>query len=145
MKPFKLQTVLDYRKRCEDAAQKRLIESEEKRSAALADWRAAEAEVVRLLEELKASKQNDVRIPELLMYEECIAFQRREAADLEKKLAEADEAVKARRAELVAARQEKRALELLKEKREAAERQRRDYQENKFLDEMAVIGFGGKR
>mgnify|MGYP006291723779 CR=1 FL=1 len=145
MKPFKLQTVLDYRKRCEDAAQKRLIESEEKRSAALADWQAAEAEVARLLEELQTSKQNEVRIPELLMYEECIAFQRRQAAGLEKKLAEADAAVRARRAELVAARQEKRALELLKEKREAAERQKREHQENKFLDEIAVIGFGGKR
>ena len=99
----------------------------------------------RLLEELQTSKQNEVRIPELLMYEECIAFQRRQAAGLEKKLAEADAAVRARRAELVAARQEKRALELLKEKREAAERQKREHQENKFLDEIAVIGFGGKR
>jgi len=145
MKPFKLQTVLDYRKRCEDAAQKRLLESEERRSAAAAQWKAAKAEVVRLLDELQASKQNDVRIPELLMYEECIAFQRREAAGFEKKLAEADAAVTKRRAELVAARQEKRALELLKEKREAAEKQKRENQENKFLDEIAVISFGGKQ
>ena len=145
MKPFKLQTVLDYRKRCEDAAQKRLLESQQRRSAAAAECKAAEAEVLRLLDELQASKKSDLRIPELLMYEECIAFQRREAAGLEKKLAEADAEVRKRRAELVAARQEKRVLELLKEKREAAEREKRESQENKFLDEIAVSGFGGKR
>ena len=143
MKPFKLQTVLDYRKRCEDAAQKRLMESEERRNAVAEEWKAAEAEVGRLLSELHASKQNDVRIAELLMYEKCIALQRREAAGLEKQLAEADAAVRSRRAELVAARQEKRSLELLKEKREAAEEKKRKFQENRFLDEIAVTGFGG--
>lgn len=145
MKPFKLQTVLEYRKRRENGVHKDLLACQEEKDALAAARQEAAAEVNRLLTELESAKQSEVRIPELMFYEACIARQKGVAADLGRKLAAAETRVARKRAELVKARQEKRVLELLKEKREAAEKKQQQFQENKLLDEIAVLGFGGDK
>jgi flagellar export protein FliJ len=107
--------------------------------------KTAEDALNELLLELESAKEKDIRIAEVLLYEECIAVKRREVANLAKNLAEAEEAVRQRRTQLVQARQEKRALELLKERREEMEEKKRVHRENRLLDEIAVISFGGDR
>jgi flagellar export protein FliJ len=145
MKPFKLQTVLNYRKRCADEAQKALLDALETQNQAARVKKTAEDALNELLSELESAKEKDIRIPEIILYEECIAAKKQEVANLAKKLAGAEEAVRQRRTQLVQARQEKRALELLKERREAMEEKKRADQENSLMDEIAVIRFGGDR
>ncbi|HMA67285.1 MAG TPA: flagellar FliJ family protein [Desulfosalsimonadaceae bacterium] len=145
MKPFQLQTVLDYRKRCEDAEHKELLERMEVRDAHAEERRAAAEEIERLSAELDAAKQDELQVPELLLYEQCIAVKRQEEAEICRKLSAAETAVRQKQAELVRARQERRALELLKEKRQAAQLRKERLQENKFMDEIAVTSYGGSK
>jgi flagellar export protein FliJ len=145
MKPFQLDTVLNYRKRCEDEALKALMESMEARDALVRARKAAAQEIRLLLKDLDAAKCEDVRIDELILYESCIARKKREEALLEQKIGDAQAEVQEKNAQLVAARQEKRALELLKERRQSEERRRQELAEKKSMDEIAVIRYGGGR
>lgn len=145
MKSFKLHGVLDYRKRCEDEAHKKLYQCIERRSLLADEKSGKESELQGLAAELHAAKIEGIGVQELLLYEECIGLKTRELEGIKQKLLQAEAEVKEKRAELVKARQEKRALEILKEKRDAAERLKERQQENKFLDEVSVLGFGGRR
>jgi flagellar export protein FliJ len=121
------------------------MESMEARDALVRARKAAAQEIRLLLKDLDAAKCEDVRIDELILYESCIARKKREEALLEQKIGDAQAEVQEKNAQLVAARQEKRALELLKERRQSEERRRQELAEKKSMDEIAVIRYGGGR
>lgn len=143
MKPFKLQSLLDYRKRLSDKAYEALQLCLEER-ASLAKAREDEKnELRRLCRELEEAKNRDFSVPEIMLYEQCIGAKKRRMQDLESRIVRVDEKIMEKRQSLVKARQNKRVLEILKEKREQVERSKQQRHEKMFMDEIAVIGFGG--
>ncbi|MCF8024331.1 MAG: flagellar export protein FliJ [Desulfobacteraceae bacterium] len=145
MKPFKLQSLLDYRKRLADKAYETLQLCMEEREAIAEANEAEKIDIHRLRTELEEAKTGNFRVQEIMLYEQCIHAKKRRMQDLKYQLTRADTKVREKRQELVKARQNKRVLEILKEKREESERSKQERQEKMFMDEIAVFGFGGGR
>jgi flagellar protein FliJ len=118
MKPFRLQSVLDYRKRLENMAQKSLLICLEEQSLLNTEKQNEKKEVLRLCEELQKAKQKTILLPEVMLYEECIQVRKKHVNDISRELEALDSEIKHKKEELIKARQEKKALEILKEKRE---------------------------
>lgn len=144
MKPFRLQTVLEYRQRLEDEAHKALMLSIEEQSQLIAERDAEQADVNRLGRECEAAKTNQVQLQEIMLYDECLVLKKQQIRVCEHKIVEQEKIIRQKQEALTKARQEKRILEILKEKRSAAEKERREQQEKAFLDELGVLNFGGR-
>lgn len=145
MKTFKLQALLDYRKKQADRAHEKLAQSMEKRSSIAEAKKREENEMLRLRREIEEAGSSGVEVSELMLHQEFISAKNRLIKDLEERLSIAEADVSEKRGELVKARQKKRALEILKQKRQEAREKKEKHAENVFLDEVAVIGFGGGR
>ncbi|MCF8039608.1 MAG: hypothetical protein K9K79_09860 [Desulfohalobiaceae bacterium] len=145
MRPFRLQAVLDYRKRVENEARKSFLLCLEEQRACAAQKEQKEHEAQRLHMELQEAKTNEVLLPEVMLYEECIASKKREILEFEQKIRSLKLKGEQKNQVLVRASQEKRALELLKEKREEKAREKLRHLENTFLDEIAVLGHGVRK
>lgn len=145
MKRFKLQSVLDYRKSLADKAYQSLMACMEERTAVAAAKKHAETEMARLCRELETVKAKAECPADMLLYEHCIWSRSKEIEALKAQLAKADARVEEKRSELVKARQKKKVLEILKQKREDAEREMEKRREGRLIDEIAVFNFGGGR
>jgi flagellar protein FliJ len=145
MKPFRLQTVLNYKKRLENIAQKSLLNCFEEQSSLNTEKQMEKEEVQRLCEELQKAKQKNIILSEVMLYEEFIHIKKKHMDDISRKLATLDSEIEQKKEELVKVRQEKRALEILKEKREEKEKRKQKHSENIFLDEAAILGFGERK
>ncbi|MFW6055603.1 MAG: flagellar export protein FliJ [Thermodesulfobacteriota bacterium] len=146
MRPFRLQSVLDYRERLENEARMSLGLCLEEQRTCLARKEQKEAEVHRLQLELQeAREKNNVLLPEVMLYEECIAARKKDILELDQKISILNARVEQKNQALVRARQEKKVLELLKAKRAEEERKKLRDQENAFLDEVAVLGYGERQ
>ncbi len=144
MKPFRLQSVLDYRQRLEDEAQNALTLCREEQRKLIARRDGEQADVNRLVLECKAAKANQVQLQEIMLYEECLLLKKKQIHIFEQKILEQEKILKQKQEALTKAMQEKRVLEILKEKRAAAEKERLEQQEKKFLDELGGLSFGGR-
>lgn len=144
MKIFRLQALLDYRKRQADRAHEMLAASMKDRTRIAGIMEQTEQEILELRGELEKAKKKKVPAVELMLHEEFIRARNRNMRELEDRLARAEKDVEEKRRELVKARQKKRALELLKEKSEQEREKKQKHMENVFLDEVAVTGFGGR-
>lgn len=143
MKNFKLQTLLNYRKKLADQACQAMALSMEKKNAIAAARQEAEKDRQRLCRELESAKNSYVRLEEIILYQQCISAKQRKVCQLEEKLAKAEKELEKKQLDLLEARQEKRVLEILKEKRRDAESKKQARQETAFLDEVSILGFGG--
>ncbi|MFO7930294.1 MAG: flagellar export protein FliJ [Thermodesulfobacteriota bacterium] len=145
MKTFKLHALLDYRKKQADRAHEKLAQSMEKRSSIAEAKKREENEMLLLRREIEDAEIRGVEVSELILHQEFISAKERVVRDLEESLSMAEADVREKKGELVEARQKKRALEILKQKRQEAREKKEKHAENVFLDEVAVIGFGGGR
>ncbi|MCF8105393.1 MAG: flagellar export protein FliJ [Desulfohalobiaceae bacterium] len=145
MRPFRLQSVLDYREGLENEARRSFWLCLEEQKACLAHKEQKEDEVYRLQLELQEARANNVLLPEVMLYEEYIAAQKKDILELDQKISILNVRVEQKNQALVRARQEKKVLELLKEKREEEERKEQRDLENALLDEIAVLGYGERR
>jgi flagellar export protein FliJ len=145
MNQFRLQSVLDFRKRKENAAQKSLFLRLEEQKSLTEKIEKVQNELQRLFEELCEARRRGAVSAELMLYEDCIGFKKKVLEDIRHALEALASAVDQERQKLVKARQEKKSLEILKENQEKEERRNQVQRENMFLDEIAVIGFGEKR
>jgi flagellar protein FliJ len=145
MKPFRLQSVLDYRKRLENVARMSLLNCLEEQSSLNAEKQQEKEEVLRLCEELQEAKQEIILLPELMLYEESIHIKKKHMNDISRQLEALDAEIKDKKEELVKALQEKKVLEILKEKRQEEEKRKQKHSENIFLDETAILGFGERK
>jgi flagellar protein FliJ len=145
MKPFRLQSVLDYRKRLESMAQKSLLICLEEQSSLNTKKQNEKKEVLRLCEELQKAKQKNILLPEVMLYEKCIQVRKKHVNDISRELEALDSEITNKKDELIRARQEKKALEILKEKREEEEKRKQIHSENIFSDEVAILGFGERK
>lgn len=145
MKPFKLQSVLDYRKRIEKMAQKSLLFYLEKQSALDAEKQKRQKELLKLSDELQSAEQKGTFLPEVMLYEKCIQDKKRGVEEIARKLEGLSSEINCKKEELIKARLEKRTLEILKEKNEEKEKRKQRHRENAFSDEAAILGLGERK
>jgi len=145
MKPFKLQSVLDYRKRIEKMAQKSLLFYLEKQSSLDAEKQKRQKELLKLFDELQSAEQKGTFLPEVMLYEKCIQDKKRGVEEIARKLEGLSSEINCKKDELIKARQEKRTLEILKEKNEEKEKRKQRHRENIFSDEAAILGLGERK
>ncbi len=139
MKPFTLNTVLNYRVQLEKMAQNRLLLAEKKRTEILVQLQEKQTLFQKLIRESAQRQSEGIEVVELIRYEERIEFVKNELAALQKVLAERDEAVRKERENTLQKSKERKVMEKLKEKQDAAWQFYLDKKEAAMLDEIAVI------
>lgn len=142
MKPFSLQTVLDYRKRLEDIGQHRLVEAkniEEIIRKKLHDEVNALALFIRESDALQAK---GIEITELIRYEERITAQKHNIQAIKKNLTEKSALVQKEQQHLVHCSKERQIMERLKETQNIAWKGYLNKKEAAMLDEIATTRHG---
>lgn len=144
MKTFRLQSVLDYRKRNEEMSQKSLLLCLENQKILNAKMEKGRMELQKLHRALDETKRQGAALQEIMLYEDCILSKKRQLRVIDRELQMICADAEQKRQVLFQARQEKRALEILKENRDEEEKRNRKHRENIYFDEVAIIGFGDK-
>lgn len=144
MKPFRLQSVLDFRKKRVELAQKTLAVCLEEKKILDERVEMRQKELKSLCGELDETKRNEIVLSELMLFEDCIDYKKEQLQDTRRKLQEVCIQIERRRKELFKARQESKALEIIKENREELEKKNQARKESMFLDEIATFGYGEK-
>ena len=143
MRPFKLQSVLDYRKRIEKMVQKSLLSCIEEKNLLIAEKQTGQKEILRLGKELQKKKQKNISMPEVMLFENCIQCKKKCMNDITCKIEMLNLEINRKKEELIKARQEKMVLAILREKWQNEEKKKQRQAENVFLDECVILGFGG--
>jgi len=139
MKPFSLDTVLNYRKRLEDIAKNRLFEAQSEQHAVQEKLTQEETSYTDLLNTLERLQAEGIEILELIRYEDQILFTKNRIVAIKKTLAEKISRVVAERDHLIQRSKERKIMEKLKEKQNASWREHLDKKEAALLDEIAII------
>ena len=139
MKPFQLDTVLNYRQRLEDLAQNRLMSALQAEQQIQIRIEGERRLLATLIATASARQQEGIAIGELIDLEEHIRYVRTGLVALQDELAKRQEKVAAERRNLQKRSKEKQAMEKLKEKQNAAWRHHLDKKEAAMLDEIAII------
>jgi flagellar FliJ protein len=138
MKPFKLQTVLDYRQTICDMAHQELCKILEQENKLIAIIKKERQELNGLYAELQEKQQAGIPSHELILYENSCSQKIEMIKQLEKKLQEVRQAVMAQRQIVCETDREKKLLEKLKEKQMTTYKLLLQKKENREMDEIAV-------
>lgn len=139
MKPFRLHTVLRYRRTLENRAQERLIRSREEEER-LSRELAREQECLReLCTELEDKKRQGMNVGEILVYQNHLRRLRNLIAQRESELQSARDDVARKKQELSRRSRERKLMEKLKEKQDSRYEQYLEDKEKQELDEIAVL------
>lgn len=141
MSKFRLEKVLAHRRALETTAQLKLAAALQYESELRAEAGLVREKLAATDEEFEERKRTGVTADELLLYQGQRDRLARRLADLLQRCAAAAREVEERRGELVAASQDKRLLERLKEKKEEESRTEMRREENILLDEIAIQKF----
>jgi len=139
VKPFGLQTVLDYRKRLEDSAQHKLIEAKTVYRKIEEKYLLEQQRLAENLAERDRREQEGINIMELIRYEEHTERLTANIEAIGKTLQEKALLVKQAQEHLLKRAREKQVLEKLKEKQNLAWRNYLEKNEALMLDEIAII------
>lgn len=145
MKPFRLESVLEYRKQIENKAQKSLLMCLEQKHLMILKKEEEQQKLQKLYDSFQGSQHKGVLIAEINLYVECIGCKKNQLQDIGQQLDKLDQKIKQKQKKLVQARQKKKALEILKKNREKIEKEKHKHMENVFLDELAIRYFGDKK
>jgi flagellar protein FliJ len=136
---FKLETVLQHRRRIEEDCQRNL-------AAALADLAIEKRGLAGIeksrdqgREEFQQKLKSNMTASEMLLYQRYLARLAFDIADQKRLVAAAAQLFEKRRTELVAALKKRKVLDKLKEKQMTAAAKKGLKQERDFMNEMAVI------
>ena len=138
MKPFTLQTVLDYRKRLEDIAQHRLIEAKTVQETIEKKLHEEISALTLFINETETLQTEGIGITELIRYEERIAAQKQNILTIKKNLSEKSNLVRKEQQNLVLRSKERQIMERLKETQDKAWKSYLDKKEAAMLDEIAT-------
>ena len=135
---FRLETVLQHRRRIEEDCQRKLAAAfadlvEEKRGLA-----RIEATRDRYREELQQKLKNNMTASEMLLFQRYFDQLAFDIADQKTKVAAAAQLFEKSRTELVAALKKRKVLDKLKEKQIAVAAKKELKQEQDFMNEVAV-------
>ena len=139
MKPFSLDTVLNYRKRLEDIAKNRLFEAQSELHKVQEKLTQEETSYAELIITLERRQTEGMEILDLIRYEDQILFTKNRIIAIKKTLAEKISRVAAEREHLIQRSKERKIMEKLKEKQNASWREHLDKKEAALLDEIAII------
>ena len=136
---FKLETVLQHRRRTEEDCQRKL-------AAALADLAIEKRGLAGIeksrdqgREEFQRKLKSNMTASEMLLYQRYLERLAFDIADQKRLVAAAAQLFEKRRTELVAALKKRKVLDKLKEKQMTAAAKKGLKQERDFMNEMAVI------
>jgi len=139
MKPFSLDTVLKYRVQLEKIAKNRLYAAEKKRAEALLQLQQKETVCKTLINDLARLQSQGIDVVEMIRYEERIDVEKNELDILRITLAEKEEKVLRERENTIKRSKDRKVMEKLKEKQNAAWQHYLNKKEAALLDEIAVI------
>ena len=139
MKPFGLDTVLEYRQRLEDIAKNTLAQARQQEQEIQQRLQTEQNECLALIAAIERSQQQGVQILELIRQEELLTYRKTQLKELEKEHRRRQERVARARKELLQKAQERQVLEKLKEKQDAEWRHHLNKKEAAMLDEIALI------
>lgn len=142
MKPFTLQTVLDYRKRLEDIAQNRLIEAKQVQETIKKKLDDEASALTQFINESESLQAKGIGITELIRYEERITAQKLNIQAIKKNLSEKSELVRKEQQHLIYCSKERQIMERLKETQNIAWKGYLDKKEAAMLDEIATSRHG---
>lgn len=139
MKPFSLETVLNYRKRLEDISKNRLFEAQTAKRKVQERLVEEELAYTELIETLDRRQFEGIDILDLIRYTDQIQFSQNRIAAIRKTLAEKNARVIEEREQLILRSKERKIMEKLKEKQNRAWREHLNKKEAALLDEIAII------
>jgi len=139
MKPFSLESVLSYRIQLEKIAKNRLLEAERKRTEIYLFLQEKQTQFESLIHELASRQSAGMEVAEMIRYEQRIDVVKEELISLTQTLAERDAEVVRERENTLKKSKERKVMEKLKEKQNAAWQQYLNKKESAILDEIAVI------
>lgn len=138
MKPFSLQTVLDYRKRLEEIAQNRLIEAKKIHEVIRQKLTDETDALTVFIDESARLQMEGIGITELIRHEERITAQKMNIKAIRKNLAEKHQLIQNEQQNLIHRSKERQIMEQLKETQNKAWQGFLDKKEAAMLDEIAT-------
>lgn len=139
MKPFRLHTVLRYRRTLENWAQERLIRSREEEERLSNELDREQGCLRELCTEFEDRKRQGMNVGEILVYQNHLRRVRNMIAQRESELQSAREDVARKKQELSQRSRERKLMEKLKEKQDSRYEQYLEDKEKQELDEFAVL------
>ncbi len=141
MKPFALDTVLNYRKRLEDIAQHRFIEAQKTRDIIKKKLAEATEDLNFFIAESAQLQQQGIEITELIRHEERIAGQKKNVQAIKNNLIEKTQLIEKEQHNLLLRCKERQILERLKETQNKAWQGYLNKKEAAMLDEIATTRY----
>ncbi len=138
MKPFALETVLDYRRRQEDIARHRFIEAQKTRDIIQKKLDDTVDELTRFIAESAQLQQQGIEITELIRHEERIAAQKKNIQAIKNNLLEKTQLIEIEQLNLLHRCKERQILQRLKETQNKAWQAYLNKKEAAMLDEIAT-------
>ncbi len=144
MKPFSLETVLNYRQRLEDIAHNRFFKAEQNRAIVEQRLNQEQIKLDQLIEKSVQLQARGVAITELIRYETSIVQNEENIIAIKKKLDEKTMLMHKERDNLIRRSRDRQIMERLKEQQNQAWKEYLNKKEAAMLDEIAIIRHGGE-
>lgn len=138
MKPFSLQTVLDYRKRLEDLAQHRFIEAKKREETIQKKLNEEVHALALFIVEIEQLQAEGIGITELMRFEERITARKSNVQAIKKNLTEKSALVKKEQQNLIDRSRERQIMDQLKDTQNRAWKAYLNKKEAAMLDEIAT-------
>jgi len=144
MKPFSLETVLNYRQRLEDIAHNRFFKAEQTRAIVKQKLNQEQNKLGQLIEKSVQLQARGVTITELIRYETSIVQNEENIISIKKNLDEKTMLMHKERENLIQRSRDRQIMERLKEQQNHAWKEYLNKKEAAMLDEIAIIRHGGE-
>lgn len=141
MKPFRLQTVLAYRKRLEGIAQHRVIEAKKIQETIQNKLNEEVHALALFIDEIEKLQAEGIGITELMRLEERITARKSNIAAIKKNLTEKSALVKKEQHNLIDRSKERQILDQLKDTQNRAWKAYLNKKEAAMLDEIATTRY----
>jgi flagellar FliJ protein len=138
MKPFRFDTILNYRKRLEDLAATRLKDAQNAQQIVLSKLNREKRKLTQLIDEVEKLQTEPVSILDLINCENRIVYLKQNITAIKKTVKEKTDLVELERKNLLKKTQERQVMESLKEQQNKAWHEYLNKKEMAMLDELAV-------
>jgi len=145
MAEFKLDPVLEHRKRTEDELQKELAEIHRRLSEEQARLKGYLDRKTQLTHELQDAQTQGITISQTLLYQHYLESLKNDVEHQEQRVGVVQNEHTQKQTELLEAMKKRKTLERLKEKNQLERMRRHNTQAQKFMDDVAQTRFNRRR